>query len=120
MENEDLEGLSREATLAYEVARDAARAATGEQWPGAISATTEAKLGRVKNYKRGLAAAEKELKELRAAVAENAQKARQSEVHKRSSDDATRRLHKLSRENARLQSELTSVRLVAQQVRAAD
>ena len=52
-------GACREASLAYEVARDAARSLTGEEWPGGISATMEARLGRVKSYKRALAASER-------------------------------------------------------------
>ena len=53
-ENAELEAVCREASMAYEVARDAARQASGEQWPGGISATMEAKLGRIKNYRRAL------------------------------------------------------------------
>ena len=71
------------SVIRYEVARDAARLATGEQWPGGISATMEAKLHRVKNYRRALSTTEKELHALRAESAENAKKGRQGEVHQR-------------------------------------
>ena len=71
------------SVIRYEVARDAARLATGEQWPGGISATMEAKLHRVKNYRRALSTTEKELQALRAESAENAKKGRQGEVHQR-------------------------------------
>ena len=104
--------------MAYEVARDAARQASGEQWPGGISATMEAKLARVKSYRRALTTSEKELKELRAVGAENAKTLRQSEVHRRSADDATRRLHKLSREHSKVTADLTSARLLASQAEA--
>ena len=114
-ENAELESACREASMAYEVARDAARTASGEQWPGGISATMEAKLGRVKSYRRALSSTEKELKELRAAAAENAKTIRQGEAHRRSADDATKRLHKLAREHSKAMAELTSVRLLAAQ-----
>jgi polyhydroxyalkanoate synthesis regulator phasin len=118
VETAELEGACREASMAYEVARDAARHATGEEWPGGISATMEAKLGRVKTYRRALTSTEKEVKELRSALTENAKALRQSEVHRRSADDATRRLHKLSRDHEKTLSELTAVRLLASQAEA--
>ena len=105
--------------MAYEVARDAARQASGEQWPGGISATMEAKLGRIKNYRRALTTSEKELKELRATVAENAKTLRQTEVFRRSADDSAKRLQKLSRDHAKAVSELTSSRLLVSQAEAA-
>ena len=112
-ENSELEAACREASIAYEVARDAARQASGEQWPGGISATMEAKLNRVKSYRRALTSTEKELKELRAGAAETAKTVRQGEVHRRRAEEATARLQKLAREHSKTAAELTNARLLA-------
>ena len=53
-----------------------------------------------------------EVKELRAKAADNDKKVRQAEVNKRSADDATKRLHRLSAEHTKAVSELTSLRLM--------
>lgn len=117
-ENAELEEHCREASMAYEVARDAARTGLGDDFTGYISATMEAKLGRVRTYKRTLAATEREVKELRAKAADNDKKVRQAEVNKRSADDATKRLQKLSSEHAKVVAELTSARLTVSNVQA--
>ena len=78
-EGAELEATCRELTTAYEVARDAARRATGEQWPAGISATMEARLHRVKQYRRAISHSEKEVAGLRAELAEGAKKVRRVE-----------------------------------------
>ena len=88
----ELEAMCREAQVAYAAARDAARLASGEQWPAGISATIEAKLSRVKNWRRALTCSDKELERLRQESAENAKKLRQGEVHKKSAEESTKRL----------------------------
>lgn len=118
-QNAELETACREASLAYEVARDAARQAGGDQWSSGISATMEGKLNRVKTYRRALMSSERELKELRAHATDNARSVRQNEVFRRNADDATKRLHKLSKEHAKTTSELTSARLLVAQAAAA-
>ena len=97
-EAKELELTCREAAMAYEVARDAARVATGEQWPGGISATMETKLQRVRHWRQRLSTSDKEAERLRAELAAGKQKIRQGEVHKRSAEDATRRLHKMAKD----------------------
>jgi len=105
--------MCREAQVAYAAARDAARLASGEQWPAGISATIEAKLSRVKNWRRALTCSDKELERLRQESAENAKKLRQGEVHKKSAEESTKRLHKMAKEYEKACAELTSLRLLA-------
>lgn len=99
-------------TVAYEVARDAARLATGEQWPGGISATMEAKLHRVKNYRRALSTSDKELAALRVEVADGTKKVRQGEMHKKAAEDSTRRLLKVAKDYEKASAEVTRLRLL--------
>ena len=117
-ERDEYEAMCREASLAYEVARDAARVASGEEWPGGISATMEAKLGRVRTHRKALTSSEKELRALREKVADDAKLVRQCEVHKRAAEDATRRMHRLSKEHQRCTQELAAARLLISQVEA--
>jgi len=109
----ELEAMCREAQVAYAAARDAARLASGEHWPTGISETKEAKLSRVKNWRRALTSSDKELERLRQESAENAKKLRQGEVHKKSAEESTKRLHKMAKEYEKACAELTSLRLLA-------
>ena len=111
----ELEATCREASTAYEVARDAARVASGEQWPDGISATMEAKLGRIKNYRLTISTLNKELMATRAELADASDRLRKVEVHKRSAEEGTKRLHRMAKEYERVSTELTNVRLLASQ-----
>lgn len=91
------------------------RAASGAVVSGVVA---EGKAARVRSWKRALAQADKESAGLRIALADAQRRLRQSDLHKRTADNSSRKLLKASRELERLGAELRDLTLTHSRVLA--